>query len=322
MKLRIILCAIAALLIFAAPASAARKVLFHDAPAVCGVNADPLLGFGQDPFGHNHCAFGSTAFGPELTLRKALDSPTSAVLKSNHSSVWVPSMRAADGTIVKPLSLSYYYQLSDTQPMLEDVVNGIRFVGGKSSNERASSAAGIWYCYSTVTSRVQTSGVRYIPSSCPAESNRLIVQLTMGDCWNGTDYGPGMGGVGGPADGKSHVITDNGSANNGTAWQEVCRDPDRLYIPTLLTEVRFPVTAAGGRLDSDHDFADPGSSWHMDYFFAWGRNSAGEFAFPRIVEKCLNIDANIGGIGTQVSCKERSDGTVWTNYGTPVRVTD
>lgn len=254
------------------PADHGGKVLI-----TCGFDStagfqrvDPLVSYGVTPSAHLHQAFGAVgAFSAGEVLRDLIyASTTTCNVRSDMSQIWTPTINRADGTPVSPIKLQYYL-INNGRTVVDPA--GLGFVVGRPGNLDVGRGAGSWSCMQGNKTRLTVA--RTIPAACPAGTTQIASTTFSAACFDGVNLGPGFGGQGGPADGASHMT---------------CSRPGSLAIPSIQFDVFWPVAAAGGRLSSDALGAAPGTSWHLDYKFGWGFNSAGRLALPRIIDECLN----------------------------------
>lgn len=252
---------------------------------------DPLVSFGVQTSAHVHQAFGAVGtFGAETVLRDLIYASTSTCnVRSDLSLIWTPTIRVGGGTPVPPVEVQYYL-INNGHTIIDP--SGIGFLVGRPHNTDPTRGAGAWSCLGGTTRLTPLS--RTIPISCPVGTTRIVAQMFSPHCFDGRNFGPGFGGLGGPTDGASHMTT--------------CAATGSLAIPQIQFDVYWPASAAGGRLSSDAPGAAPGTSWHLDYKFGWGFNSQGRLALPRIIDECLNNRAdNVGTFSCVVVPKSPGD---------------
>lgn len=261
---------------------------------------DPLKAYGQNPFGHNHTPACAKAFSAFSTLSDMTTADTSCHLKSDHAMIWFPTPLDASGN---PVAASVHYYLLNSGYNVIVPPNGLHFVAGNPIYVGAYAPGQNITCLQADGGSVHYNK-HVIPTAaqCP---HGYEMTISSGQCWNGTQMGPGMGGSDGPADGKSHITSASPSTCTGKS------------IPRISLVLDVGAAGSGGHLSSDTPIAGmpntykyPGSTAHFDYDFDMLYDIDGLPAMNKIVTKCLNVDVYQGDL----SCREVDDAT--TGIGT------
>jgi len=271
--------------LFAASASAhppGGKVLLNMGGVVAQSPFDPILKWGQPASTvptHGHCFHGNKSITHDSTIPSLLAGEARQPLKSDRSSAWVPWVVGKMGQTICPSSFfRYYANPGDT--LIRAPADGLRFVAGNPQNTTAATIAGNWRCGAfhagpgPVTQTIPTTRCPdYVDANGVTRPQTYVSQIIYaGRSWNGKDYGPGLGGSGGPANGRDHF---KGGATN-------TRVPQNIFV------VNWPVSVIGGRLSSDIAGVPAGYTAHVDYIFLWNHNSKGKLALGKIIDDCLN----------------------------------
>ena len=237
--------------------------------------ADPIV-YPGDRTGksHLHVFFGNTKADADSTyesLRKTGDS--SCINTGNRSAYWEPALiqKNASGAneVVMPNHLNVYYKRRPaSDPYYKavgvtpvNIPRGLRYVFGWPT------AKPTFKCldprtWSNVTD--WSTDMKSVMDRCPAGA-QLDVSVSSPPCWDGKNLDS--------ADHRSHMSNTRGGAEHN--WVEKCPATHPYEIPTFTLQSVFTVLPtdrpATWRFSSDmmQPGAQPGSTFHADWFGAW-----------------------------------------------------
>lgn len=297
----------------AAPSQAqdTGKMLIHcQAITSQSANVDPIKDYGVSPSPHNHTPAGAQAFSAFTTLPAMMSAATSCNTQSDHSEIWLPTAYNPDGTVAPYLAIDYYLG-NLGYDIQADTPNGLREIGGNPDcNNLYCNSSSVFDCY-------EPDGVYYVSHHIPAagvcDPNHDIGFLVNqnAQCWDGVNYGAGMGGTG-------------SAATFGAAGTTLAPDGGKTCangypIPFIDVGGDLPPSVAGGYVSSDIALGTQtscgGCSLHFDYVFGWANDPSDQISsLAKIIANCLDVPDTLNA-GTytqgQASCQEvkQADGS-------------
>lgn len=210
---------------------------------------DPIVHPGHAGASHRHDFFGNTTTSAASTYEALLDASTTCQQRLDTAAYWAPSLLAADGTPVVPMSATAYYRAGRgiEATTVQAYPPDLRMLGG---GDEASAG---WTCRAG-------SEKSATPPECAATAG-LRLAIVFPDCWDGTHTDS--------ADHRAHVATSAGGA---------CPASHPVPIPVLELVIDYgPGDPRGLALSSG-----PVSSAHADFWNAWDQHK-----LETEVELCL-----------------------------------
>lgn len=259
--MRLILAALAAAVLIAAPAHAAKHGKYlQNCPLANTGQVDPMVSPGGVA-DHFHAEFGAKAWSATSTTADLLNGATTCFIPGNHSAYWVSCFDDTDGTPICPTSASGYYGAfgAADDEQVQPFPVGLRFLVGDSHSTTLQSASVVfWRC-----DQAGQPTLTAPPQTCPAG---VGVSLA----FNGPRYWDGA----------------NLDSANHRSHMSYARDAThQVRIPQIQWEFHYPAAAVGKFLDSDHGIAPKGRTAHMDLWEAQDPLMQAELT------KCLNDPA-------------------------------
>lgn len=274
------------------------KILIHGTVVASDVQADPLKGFGQSPFGHAHDFCGSGTFGPSMTLLSMSNASSSSFFEqADHSGLWFPTPIESDGTTPVPaadITCGYYlsnngYSITQDPPWDLAILGGNPdYVGNLGSAE--------FYGFHCTALNGGTWQQHYLPPASEGCTNYEEEIDDSAQCWGGLLSGLG---------------TATGPASFISADPTMCASSGGIAVPAIHFVI-FVSDQAWEYVSSDFS-ADPnvtadghgGETGHFDYVFDWKQDpSNGQDAMGEIIKGCLVNLPYVYGTGDQ-SCGEQ-----------------
>ncbi|MGZ6692199.1 MAG: hypothetical protein ACXVHQ_32830, partial [Solirubrobacteraceae bacterium] len=185
-----------------------------------------------------------------------------------------------------------YYLSNFNRTLTAEPPNGLRFIGGNPDCTGRFCGGPEYRCL---------SGGRYLAHTIPpagacGSSGYEMLIYGAAQCWNGLDYGPGLGGADGPVGAQTDF--SNTHPCNG------------YMVPQIELVARLGNDGVGGYLSSDVpkgvQTTSPGSTAHFDYVFGWALNSSNQSSIGAIIGDCLDVT---GYAPNRLSCVDHS-GTI------------
>jgi len=257
---RILGAALAAFVVFVAPASAeTRDGLFI---LKCGpshlAQVDPIVSPGTTS-AHLHEFFGNRSTNANSTYASMVAAGTTCPNRNDTAGYWSPALIGPSGSVVNADGISAYYKndpvsYSTTQPFPPD----FRMVAGGPG----SLAVAFWSC--------KSEGVKYSsPPKCASSTfPRAIVHFPQ--CWDGVRLDS--------PDHRSHVAYPRSGA---------CPSTHRVKVPHVKLYIRFPQSIGG----PGYAFSDGNLIPHADYWNTWQQP-----ALVDLVRRCLNAGVDCGQV--------------------------
>jgi hypothetical protein len=253
---------------------------------------DPITAFGVSPSKHLHTPAGAASFSAFSTLPGMMRSSTSCDVRSDHSMFWFPTPLRRDGTPAT-IRAADYYLVNLNRTLTAEPPNGLRFIGGNPDCTGQFCGSLEYRCLSGGGYLAHT-----IPPAGACGSSGYEMYISgAAQCWNGLDYGPGLGGTDGPAGAKANFVSTYPC--NG------------YVVPRVDLAVRVGNDGVGGYVSSDVpkgvQTTSPGSTAHFDYVFGWALNSSNQSSIGSIIGDCLDVT---GYTAFQLSCIDHG-GTIY-----------
>lgn len=252
---------------------------------------DPITGYGASPTAHLHTPAGAQAFSAFSTLPGMMQSSTSCDVASDHSMFWFPTPLTRDGTPATIRSADYYL-VNLNRTLTAEPPNGLRFIGGNPNCTGQFCGSLEYRCLSGgyLAHTIPPAG------ACGSSGYEMLI-VGAAQCWNGLDYGPGLGGADGPVGAQENF--SNAYPCNG------------YMVPRIQLTVRIGNDGVGGYVSSDVpkgvQTTSPGSTAHFDYVFGWALNSSNQSSIGAIIGDCLDVT---GYTANQLSCIDHG-GTIY-----------
>lgn len=251
------------------------------------VQADPMEQFGVTPSLHLHTPVGANVFGPLTTLPEMIDSQTSCDIQSDHSLLWFPTPLRPDGTPAT-INRAAYYLANSGYVLTAEPPNGLKVLGGSPSCTTKYCNNAVFFCRTPSGGEYEQHTIP--PAGACAAGAGYQEDVSTGQCWNGENFGPGMGSQDGPGgDSESNFTFDNPCTSG-------------YVVPQIVLSLFVASDGVGGCLSSDivegSCTTAPGSTAHINYVFGWTLNSSGASSMGAIVQDCLNQSP----INTGISC--------------------
>lgn len=204
---------------------------------------DPIVHPAMPGMSHSHEFMGNVTTAATTTLESLLAGASTCDPLTDRSAYWVPTLYAADNTIVAIDHATLYYSSDVDDPTtLQPFPPGLKMIAGQ-ANATTPPANSVfkWSCQGEATA--STSDFVTCPNGA-----KLELLLNFPDCWDGQNLDS--------ADHKSHMAYNVNHA---------CPASHPVALPRLQFKLRYATTGeAGMRLASG-----PGYTAHGDFFNAW-----------------------------------------------------
>ena len=258
----------------------APNVGFHEFQVDCAVNqvapTDPIVHPGAPGVSHSHTFVGAKGETPYSTIASEQAAGTTCTTVADTSSYWFPTMYIGAGcpttgmifapsagctpVLPKGNQIIYYKAGISNYNTIRAFPDGLRFVVGSATATPAQFQAGSgttgWACGNSDKNWV-------LPASCPAGSN-LLVRYQAPSCWDGINLDT--------PDHQSHMAYP---------VKGVCPADHPVALPMLEFKISYPV--GGMNLSTLRLSSGGGSTWHADFFSAWGLPTE-----EALVTQCIN----------------------------------
>lgn len=193
-------------------------------------------------------------------LAEAMAASTTCKLSTDKASYWTPSLRAPDGSLVKPIGMQIYYSNRPHEyGTTRSFPANFRLIAGGPLSGGAPRA--YWNCLS----HDDVVRLNYIPD-CGRSGLRM--NLTWPNCWDGVHLDS--------ANHRSHVVYP---------VHDRCPATRPVKIPQLRTRVWFPVIPNS----SEARLVDGNVIPHADFWNTWNQT-----ALIRLVRNCLHQGSGCG----------------------------
>jgi hypothetical protein len=204
---------------------------------------DPIVHPNMAGMSHSHDFFGNVTTNATSTLASLLAGDTTCDPQTDLSAYWVPTLFAADGSIIPVEQATFYYLVDVANPAdLQPYPPGLVILAG---NAHATAPPDSSYFKWSCLGAPDSSTTDFV--TCPADS-RLELLLNFPDCWDGVNLDS--------TDHQSHMAYSAGGA---------CPASHRVPVPRLQFKLRYATQGeAGMRLASGAAYTA-----HGDFFNAW-----------------------------------------------------
>jgi len=254
---------------------------------------DPIVFPGQqEPVGHRHLFVGSTAISPTSTSSDLQTGSSTCLFQENsnaakvfvadganggnYSSYWAPDLMLRNGQWASVKQVNAYYKKGPSSvdaQKVEPYPQGLKMVIRDRNNSQTNVK---WYCSSQTTG---SNGIyRERPYDCKPNSSQpwVTTHITFPQCGTGATDGVSP-------DYNSHMAYADA---NG------CPTTHPHVYPRLILRVKYATSLGASsklatQVGEPSDHADPGTSFHADYFEGWKPGTLQYF-----VDHCIHAGIN------------------------------
>jgi Domain of unknown function (DUF1996) len=244
---------------------------------------DPIVSFGQqEPVGHRHLFFGSTAISYNSSASDLLAGGTTCHFQDgtvvpvdggNFSSYWVPDLLERNGNYAGGVQVKAYYKKGassvDAQKV-EPFPEGLKMLIRDRNNSKTNVK---WYCSGLTTG---SNGIhRERPYDCnpnPAGRPWVTTHIAFPQCGTGAPDSP---------EGKDYIGHMAYAGDNG------CPKTHPHVFPRLIVTVKYATSYGAGSQLSGGATTDPATGFHADYMEAWKPGALKSF-----VDACIHGGIN------------------------------
>ena len=269
---------------------------------------DPIVYPGQPGKSHLHQFYGNEDANANSTYASLRNTGQSTCnhgsFAANRSAYWMPAMLDANGQVVRPKFVSIYYKrrpsndpkcsAASGDPRAEGnclaIPNGLKFIFGYDMLTHQKPTGSLWYnCQGPSAVEGHYPNLKAALEKCPATDGNLVGAIIEApSCWDGKNLDS--------ANHRDHVAY----ASYGGWGYLKCDRAHPFVIPTFTLGAWYPA-AARMHLSSDAMVpnAEPGTTFHADYFEAWDPTVKAMWT-DNCINKMLNCSGGDLGNGLQL----------------------